>query len=131
MARLVSDLIELDLASKPVGHRAVVDSKLGLRVHVTKHLRSEWYSLNDRVGWVDRNPQKIIADAIEAKGKKLQRYQAAAGTDIRLLLVADAIHNSGKMRLQEGHAFDLHGFEAVYLFLYPEGVIALNNVLVL
>jgi hypothetical protein len=126
-AGVVPALIALNLASEPLGYRTVIDTKLGLRVHVTKGNRQEWYSVMDRVGWVDRNPQKIIADAIKSKSKKLPRYQAAVGSDVRLLLVADAIHNSGKMSLQEDYAFDFHGFEAVYLFLYPEAVIVLDK----
>jgi hypothetical protein len=42
-----------------------------------------------------------IADAIESKSKKLPRYEAAVGPVVRLLLVANAILNSGKMRLHE------------------------------
>ncbi len=68
---LVPALIALNLASEPLGYQTVIDTNLGLRVHVTKGYRSEWYSVMDRVGWVDRNPQKLIANAIELKSKKL------------------------------------------------------------
>ena len=37
-------------------------------MHVTKGLRADWYSVNDRVGWfVDRNPHAIIAACIAEK----------------------------------------------------------------
>jgi hypothetical protein len=124
---VVPALIALNLASKPLGYRTVIDTNLGLRVHVMKGYRSEWYSVMDRVGWVDRSPQKLIADAIELKSKKLLRYQAAVGPDVRLLVVADATYNSGKMRLQEGQKFDFHGFEAVYFFPYPEAFVVLDR----
>lgn len=126
-ASVVSTLIALDIASKPPAYQTVIDESRGLRVYVTKAFRSDWYSVDRRVGWVDRNPHKIIADAIEAKSKKLSVYQAVFGPDIRLLLVSDAVYNSGKMRLQEGQAFDFHGFNAVYFFPYPEEVIVLDK----
>jgi hypothetical protein len=120
VALVIPELIASDLPSKPVGHRLVIDTGTGLRVHVTKSFRPDWYSVNARVGFVDRNPQTIIAEAIEKKSKELPRYHEVAGPDIRLLLVADRIHNSGKMMLEEPPAFDLHGFRAVYFFPYPE-----------
>jgi hypothetical protein len=83
--------------------------------------------VNNRVGFVDRNPRKIIADAIETKARELPRYKDAAGPDIRLLLVADRIYNSGKLILEERVAFDFHGFQAVYFFPYPESVAILDD----
>jgi hypothetical protein len=76
---------------------------------------------------VDRSPYRIIADAIEKKAKEMARYKQAAGSDIRLLLVADRINNSGKLALSEGAEFDFQGFNAVYLFPYPEDVIVLDS----
>jgi hypothetical protein len=124
---VIPELILSDLPSKPIGHHFVIDTGTGLRVHVTKSLRPDWYNVNARVGFVDRNPQQIIADAIEKKPKELPRYQAAAGPDIRLMLVADRIHNSGKMMLEQPAAFDFHGFRAVYFFPYPEPALILTN----
>jgi hypothetical protein len=60
LALVVPALIAEDLASKPVTYHAVIvpDTGLraGLRVHVTKALRPNWYSVKHRVGFVDRNP---------------------------------------------------------------------------
>jgi hypothetical protein len=82
--------------------------------------------VNDRVGFVDCNPHAIIAARIAEKAGNLPRYKEAAGcVDIRLLLVADRISNSGKLTLDEKAQFDLHGFGEVYLFSYPENVIVL------
>ena len=128
LAPVVQSLRDLDLAAKPLAFQTVVDTQHGLRVHVTKSLRPDWYSVMDRAGWVEQNPRQILADAIEAKSVKLAQYQAVAGPDIRLLLVANAIQNSGKMRLTEEAGFDLRGFTAVYLFPYPEDVIPLRSV---
>jgi len=83
-------------------------------------------SVMDRVGWVDRNPQQIIAEGIEAKSKNPPQYQAAADSDVRFLLVANDIQNSGKLCLNDKHRFNLHGFKAVYLFPYPEDVVTLS-----
>jgi hypothetical protein len=127
LATVVPALVAQDLSSKPTGHQVVLDSGNGLRVHVTKAFRPDWYSVNDRVGFVDRNPQNIIADAIEKKAKELTRYMDTAGSDIRLLLVADRIQNSGKLILEEQVAFDFNGFHAVYFFPYPESVIMLGD----
>ncbi len=126
-ARVIPELIAGELPSKPVGHRLIVDTGMGLRMHVTKSFRPDWYSVNARVGFVDRNPAQIIADAIEKKSKELSRYEAAVGSDIRLLLVADRIHNSGKMMLENPAVFDLHGFRAVYFFPYPESALILTD----
>ncbi len=127
MAKIIPELIAADLASKPLAHQMVVDTKSGLRVHVTKGYRTDWYSVDERVGFVDRNPQAIIAAAIEEKAQELARYKAAVGADVRLLLVADRIHNSGKLMLDGDSTFDFHGFEAVYLFPYPEPTVALKK----
>ncbi len=83
--------------------------------------------MNDQVGFVDRRPHGIIAAAIAKKASSLPRYQDAAGRDVRLLLVADRISNSGKLALDEDTQFEFHGFRAVYLFPYPENVIVLTE----
>jgi len=135
LATLIPALLGQDLPSKPVGHRFVHDTTIEhptrarLRVHVTKGRRVDWYSVNDRVGFVDRNPHVVIARRIAQKAADLPRYKEAAGcADIRLLLVADRISNSGKLTLDERAQFDLHGFGNVYLFPYPENVIVLARV---
>jgi acyl CoA:acetate/3-ketoacid CoA transferase alpha subunit len=81
--------------------------------------------VNNHVGFVDRNPGKIIADAIEEKAKELAVYQANAGPDIRLLLVADRI--CGKLMLESQAASDLKGFQVVYFSSYPESVMILDH----
>jgi hypothetical protein len=122
MASIVPALLAEDLASRPVGHHLVIDHGNGLRLHVTKAFRPEWFSVKHRVGWVDRNALPIIADAISKKSNELERYHAAAGADIRLLLVADRIHNSGKLMLDDTAVLDTQGFNIVYVFPLPESV---------
>jgi hypothetical protein len=131
MATVIPALLAEDLASKPVGYKFVYDTTIAhpararLRVHVTKGFRPNWFSGNDRAGFVDRNPHEIIAAAIVKKAADIPRYQNAAGRDVRLLLVSNRINNSGKLMLAADTRFDLCGFEEVYLFPYPEKVIIL------
>ena len=126
MATVVPALVTEDFASKPIFHHVKI--KLGDRfsVHVTKAFHAEWFSVNDRVGWVDRDPIQGIADRVEEKSKKLPAYREAVGLDIRLLLVADRIHNSGKLMLKERPALDVRGFRVVYFFSSTERVIVFD-----
>jgi hypothetical protein len=122
----VPGLVAEDLGPKPVGHHLVIDQGDGLRLHATKAFRPEWFCVNHRVGWVDRNPLPIM-DAIKKKSNELERYRAAAGPDIRLLLVADRIQNSGKLMLDDTIVLDTQGFQAVHLFPYPESVVTFTG----
>jgi hypothetical protein len=105
LALVVPALVAEDLASKPVAYQAKIDLntglRAGLRVYVTKALRPNWFSMKDRVGFVDRNPMPRIAAQVKKKSEKLPKYRQAAGSDIRLLIVADHIKNSGKLLLEE------------------------------
>lgn len=133
LATVIPALLAQGLPSKPLGYRFVHDTTVAhpararLRVHVTKAYRPNWFSGNDRAGFVDRSPHGIIVDAIAQKATELTRYKESAGDDIRLLLIADQISNSGKLRLDGGGQFDFHGFKVVYLFPYPEDVIVLEE----
>lgn len=127
VSRVVANLIAVDFPSKPIGHKEIIDEKLGLRIHATKGLRPIWYNVMDRVGWVDAKPRPKIEEAIKAKAAELDRYRYNAGGDIRLLIVADRINNSGKVALSDDEVFDLMGFEKVYFYSRPEGVIVLSK----
>lgn len=126
MATVVPKLVEMDFASKPILHRVKIELGDGISVHVTKAFRAEWFSVNDRIGWVDCNPMQRITDAVEKKSKKLPAYRDEVGLDIRLLLVADRKNNSGKLMLKERPALDLQGFQVVYFFSYPECIIVFD-----
>jgi hypothetical protein len=131
LATVVPALLAQDLPSKPVGYRFVHDtidahpSRARLHVFVTKGLRPNWFSGNDRAGFVYRDPHEIITAAIAKKAADIPRYQDAAGRDVRLLLIANHINNSGKLMLEVDAQFNFCGFEEVYLFPYPENVVIL------
>lgn len=117
----------LNLSAKPFGHQDRFEVDKGpakLSVYVTRGIQhADWFSVNDRGGWVDRNPVERITEAINSKAERLPRYKQGAGIDdIRLLVVANRRMNSGKLRLEECPALDLQGFQVVYFFSYPEGV---------
>ncbi len=130
LAKVVPAIVTQNLAPAPVGHRVVIDIdtglRAGLRVHVTRAFRADWISVNDRVGWVDRNPMPHITAIVEKKSQKLLRYTDAAGSDIRLLVVSNSIHNSGKLRLEAQARLDKKGFQVIYYFSYPEGVVVFD-----
>lgn len=134
LATVVPALIAEDFSSKPIGYHFVHDTtnlhpdRARLRVHVTKALRPWWLSVSDRVGFVDRSPQKAIAAAIEKKAEGLDQCKAKVGDDVRLLIVADRNYNSGKLSLEEPAEFDFRGFKAVYFFSYPTDVVVLDQV---
>lgn len=81
-----------------------------------------WMMLKDRVGYVSRDGS-FLQREIDLKAKKLPKYREACD-DIRLLVVADRTHNSGKLQLEDGFRPDLRGFDAVYFFSYPCSVTA-------
>lgn len=130
MKAVLPALNAMNLSTTPFGHRDVIEVEKGmakLRVHVTRALQANWFSVNDRAGWVDRNPIARIAKEIKKKSKKLPRYRECAGlNDIRLLVVANRIMNSGKLSLQGCPALDVRGFQVVYFLSYPESVTVFN-----
>ena len=89
-------------------------------VHATPNV--SWLILNDRAGWVSQDGS-FLQREIDLKAKKLPTYRQAFD-DIRLLVVADRIYNSGKLQLQDGFRPLLRGFDAVYFFSYPSSVSA-------
>jgi hypothetical protein len=105
LALVVPALVAQDLATKRMAYQAKIDLntglRAGLRVYVTKALRANWYSMKDRVGFLDRNPMPRIAGEVKNKTGKLPQYRQTVGSDIRLLVVADHINNSGKLMLEE------------------------------
>ncbi len=119
---VVPALVARYLLSKPIRYHEVLDLAKCLSVHVTKGFRPDWHSVNDRVGWVDRDAASRISDAITKKSQELPRYRQRVGSDVRLLIVADRIYNSGKLALDESRLVNLQGFRTVYFYSRPESV---------
>jgi len=126
LANVTASLVAIDFPSKPQLHEVTLDEGKGLRVQAVKACRPVWHYTDDSRGWVDRAPQRHIENAIRDKAEKLPQYRSAAGNDVRLLIVADRLQNSGKLTLQGDAAFDLQGFQKVYFFSRPEYVIDLE-----
>ena len=121
-------LQDLNSSAKPIGHHERFEVDKGpakLSVYITRGMQhADWFCVNDRVGWVDRNPVERITEAIDRKAERLPQYMECAGLDdIRLLIVANQKMNSGKLRLEQCPAFNLRGFQIIYFFYYPENII--------
>lgn len=118
MAAVLPALDAKNLSTKPFGHHEIIEvdkGKAKLRVHITRALQANWFTTNDRAGWLDRNPIDRIAEEMKKKSEKLPRYRKCAGlNDIRLLVVANRIMNSGKLSLQGCPAMEVRGFQVVY-----------------
>ena len=129
MICVVPRLLEMNLPNQDYGYHDVIEIDEGpaiLRAHVTRALRPNWFRVNDRAGWVDHEPELRIDNAIAEKAKKLPSYKENTGLDdIRLLIVANRIMNSGKLSLDKLPNLDKRGFRIVYFFPYPEPVVLL------
>lgn len=132
MAVVLPALTEKDLSTKPFGYQDIIEADEGkakLRVHITRALQANWFSVNDRAGWVERDPIDRITKEIEKKSEKVPRYKECTGLDdIHLLVVANRIMNSGKLSLRELPALDVRGFQEVYFLSYPESVAVFERV---
>lgn len=115
------------LESRETGYQTQFLLPCGTKVWVTKEFHSRWYILNDRVGWVSQDPIELIQAAIDTKGKKLDTYRKNAGPDVRLLLVANHLNNSGKITISPttNRYFDLQGFTKVYFLSHPSEALEL------
>ncbi len=92
------------------------------------HRTDDWYSVNDRTGWVG-DASEDINSAIREKSKKLSKYKQNSGLDdIRLLIVADHLRASGMQELRERREFDAQGFRVVYFLNYPESAHVIGRV---
>jgi hypothetical protein len=112
---------------RPPAHQEVLTITQGIKVFLTRGTeRADWYFLPDRIGWVNTNVQDLVNAAISGKAKRRLRYAAHCGDDVRLLLVADGIMKSGKLRVMNG-AFDHQGFSKIYLLNYPRDVTVLSR----
>ncbi len=126
MAAVLPTLFAMNLSAKPPGHQDIIpvdEGEVTLHVYVTRAFAANWFSVKDCAGWVNRNPIEHVTEAIKKKSKKLPDYKRCAGLDdIRLLIVANRIKNSGKLAPLKCPVLDVKGFHVVYFFSYPEEV---------
>jgi hypothetical protein len=90
------------------------------KASIHRSTNSSWIAIRDRAGWISRDG-KFLQREIDKKARKLAKYRETF-SDVRLLVVADRIQNSGKLNLEEGFRPHLHGFDAVYFLSYPDSV---------
>lgn len=122
LTTIVPALLKADIASHPPTHQEIFETLPGFKIYATRSLRPNWYSVLDKVGFVDRNPIPVILETINNKAAKIPQYRENAGQDIRLLLFANRIQNSGKLKLVAPISIDNKGFNTVYFLSYPEEV---------
>lgn len=99
-----------------------------LSVYVRRSIaeHASWLSVNDRVGWVDRDTDARVQKAVHDKARCLAGFRRRTGLeDQRILIYCDATVNSGRLRLDPDTRIDPSGFDVVYFFRYPEAVFVL------
>ena len=98
--------------------------------------RPDWFSVTDSSGFVEQGSKKIL-DAIATKSEKINQYRRNVAAqldladpkdvDIRLLLVADRMWNYGQLARRGELAGNLHGFNVVYFFPFPDKPIIMQS----
>ena len=111
-----------DLEAVPRGKRSSFQVNKLFRARVARAFRSHWQSVDDTVGWVNQSALPIIQKSVDSKARRLEEYRDAIGSDVRLLVVANHLHRSGMLSVEEGATIDCCGFHTVYFFPYPEAV---------
>lgn len=122
------EVVEI-LQQRAVADRSITDLPLrletpsGIRVFVRVAFHSRWSQLDDGVGWVTQNAVSQAQAAINRKAARLPAYRVAAGTDVRLLIVADHSRASGMLELETVDELNLSGFSRAYFMTFPGGPI--------
>ena len=126
---LASKLLEVDWASEQVGRRVDIQGIPGLKVHAMRALCPEWIDVDYRIGWIVTEGTALFQEAINRKKSKLPAYRTNAGDDVRLLVVANHYHASGKIDVPEVTEVDVDagGFSRVYFMAIPKYVIEFGN----
>lgn len=95
------------------------------RVFAFKTPHPFWQMSDDRSGRPSADGHHLQA-SIDAKQPKLAKYREAC-PDVRLLVVAQQMYNSGKVELPAGFLPDLKGFGTVYFYSYPREVLIFDH----
>lgn len=121
VTRFIDALIALEMDSREIG--ATVKLAIGpdgRAISARRSFHPVWKVADDAVGWVDKRGQAMLQNAVVSKARKISAYQLSSGLhDIRLLVVADRMLNSGKIVVSEEAIIDTCGFSTIYFFSYP------------
>ena len=124
---IVTKLLGLNLASRPIGERHTICTQAGSEIFARRYRWPEWTSIPDRVGWVVQNASEQLQACIAKKAAELPCYRAAAGDDVRLLVVADRTLNSGKLLVPSPEPIKPMGFRTVYFLTHPLEVVVIDG----
>ncbi|MCF8468877.1 MAG: hypothetical protein K9G33_15865 [Sneathiella sp.] len=120
-------LYDMKLPSKDYGYSENTKLDDGTFFQITKGDRLPWKLINDSGGWVGTAPEDQIIRVINKKAQKLCKYRTNSDQrDIRLLIVAERLKNSGKLLFQENYEICLGGFTKVYLLSHPDQIVELS-----
>ena len=131
LAAVVPALLALDMderGSENATRVCLFDCGAQLSIYARRSIaeHASWLSVNDRVGWVDRDTEVRVQKAVHDKSRCLAAYRQRTGLeDQRILIYCDATVNSGKLSLAPDVRIDPSGFDVVYFFRYPEAVFVL------
>lgn len=117
--QVIDAISALSLADASVGERFTVNSFDRCKIWTRVAFHSRWEFIQDGVGFVAQSVD-AVQRAVADKGSKLAKYRSGGLKDVRLLVVANRIRNSGKILLPDGACVDRLGFDKVYFFSYPE-----------
>ena len=129
MEKLLDILLKQPFDSMEIGQKVKFSLGGRSRASVTKSYSSRWNSLDYKIGFVNHRPEHAIENRIVEKSKRLEAYINNVGSDVRLLIVANCLNNSGKLQFAEQNEkpnFSTRGFNAVYFLSYPDSTIELN-----
>ncbi len=136
--KVLKILVDEDFESKPDGH-SIKSSSDGIKFVATKQCTSQYNCLQDNIGYMNKNCNSVLQQAINEKSEKLEVYKKTLSNyksrignlegdlDIDLLLVANMTKNSGKLNFKESTTLNMKGFKALYVLRYPEELLIFDD----
>lgn len=117
--RVSKDLDDFEVRKQKIGEGKTI-------IYITKVLDElgeydKWQYVGDSVGWVSEITDDHILELINSKNKNFDNYTKNI-SDVRLLLVANRLKNSGRAVFAQGVRLGPLGFSGAYLLSYPDEV---------
>jgi hypothetical protein len=125
-AQIAAELVALGLQHQPLWSVADFSRPNGARIVARRTENPHWCVVSDSAGWVDRQGHIQLQHCVAEKSPRSKIYGGPGVSDLRLLVVADAMLNSGKVAADPNVCIDLMGFTRVYLAAYPKDVVAFS-----